>query len=147
MRRIVLPVTMMAAVCLAACQSYKPLTLPSPGSAVGKAARVQYAAPRSVTAARDAGGDSVLRFVSRLEGQVIEVRGDTMTISVARIIDGTGSHPAPAGMRVGVTPDPSIAVDVRDLDGGKTAALAGGGLIVLSVIAVAALVAALGAVY
>jgi hypothetical protein len=147
MIRIALPAAMTAVALLTACHSYKPLPLPSPGSAVGKSVRVQFAVPRSVTAARDAGGDSVLRFVSGFEGRVVAVVGDTMQVSLVRITDGAGNRPAPGGMRIGVTPDPSVAVDIRDVDGGRTAALAGGALVGLYVVAAVVAIAAFAAVY
>lgn len=81
--------------------------------------------PRTLVAARSARSDSVLALVSALEGRLIAVSGDTMNISLLRITDSSPDHQAPPGMMVTVAPDPSVAVDVLELDEAKTAALVG----------------------
>jgi hypothetical protein len=129
MRGVAVPVTL-AAILLAACHSYKPLVLPEPGSVVGKEVRVQFSVPRDLAGVRQAGGDTVLRFVSAFRGRAIAVSGDTLQVAPTRITDGTGEHPAPGGIRVGVLPDPSVAVDAREFDGARTTALGGGALAV-----------------
>jgi hypothetical protein len=147
MRSVALPIVAAAAVLLTACHAYKPVTLPGPGSVVGKEVRVQFSTPRNLTAARDARGDTVLRSVGAVQGRAIAVSGDTLYVALTRITDGTGEHSAPAAIRVGVLPDPSVAVDAREFDEGRTAALAGGTLIAVSIVVVAAAVAAVAAVY
>ena len=56
-------------------------------------------------------------------GRLVAVSGDTMQISLLRITDASADHPVPPGMNVTVVLDPSVAVDVLEVDGGKTAAL------------------------
>ena len=139
MRRIPFPLPMAAAILAAACHSYKPL--PAPASAVGKTVKVQFSVPRTLVAVRGASGDSVFSDVSALRGRVVDAVGDTMHVVLQRITDTALDHPVPPGMTVIVVPAPSVAVDVLAVDEGKTAALAGGTLVVVSVIAVAALLA------
>jgi hypothetical protein len=147
MRSAALRVTVALAVLLAACHSYKPLTLPGPGSVVGKQVRVQFSTPRNVRMVRDGGGDTILVSVGALQGRAVAVSGDTLLVAPALITDGTGEHAAPAALRVGILPDPSIAVDVRDFDDARTAALAGGTVLIIYGVAVIVAVAALAAVY
>ena len=140
MRRSTFTSTMVAAVLVAACHSYKPL--PHPASGVGKTVKVQFSVPRTLVAVRGAGGDSVFSGVSALQGQVGAVEGDTLHVVLRRITDSALDHQVPPGMTVTVVPAPSVAIDVLATDEGKTAALAGGTIVVLSIVAVAALVAA-----
>ena len=113
--------TMAAGFLLAACHSYKaePLT----AAAAGRSVRVQFSMPRALVAARAAESDSTLKLVSTVEGRLVAVSGDTMQISLLRITDASADHPVPPGMNVTVVLDPSVAVDVLEVDGGKTAAL------------------------
>lgn len=145
--RPVAPLVTMVAVLFTACQSYKPLTLPGPGSVVGKEVRVQFSVSRNLAAMKDAGGDTVLHSVSALQGRAIAVSGDTLKIGLVRLTDGAGEHPAPAGIYVGIVPDPSVAVDAREFDEGRTAALAGGAMAGVYVALVIVLVATLATVY
>jgi hypothetical protein len=142
MRRITLPLTMAAAILTAACHSYKPL--PAPASAVGKTVKVQYSVPRTLVAVRGASGDSVFSQVSALRGRVVDAVGDTMHVVLQRITDSALDHPVPPGMTVTVVPAPSVAVDVLEVDEGKTAAFAGGTVVVDAIVALAALIAAGG---
>ena len=141
MRRSAFPLTMAAAMLVAACHSYKPL--PHPASAVGKTVKVQFSVPRNLVAVRGAGGDSVLSQVSAVRGRVVDATGDTMHVVLLRVTDVALDHQVSPGMTVTVVPDPSVAVDVLEIDEGKTAAFAGGTIVVVSALLVVALVAAL----
>lgn len=141
MTRVSRPLIAAAGMLAAACQSYKPL--PDPASAVGRMVNVQFSVPRNVVAMRGASGDSVFTQVSALRGKVSAAAGDTLHVLLQRITDTALDHDVPPGMTVRIVPEPSIAIDVRGVDEGKTAALAGGTLVVLGIVVVAALVAAL----
>lgn len=141
MRRSTFPLTMAAAILAVGCHSYKPL--PHPASAVGKTVKVQFSVPRNLVAVRGASGDSVFSQVSALRGRVVDATGDTMHVVLLRVTDMALDHQVPPGMTVTVVPDPSVAVDVLELDEGKTAAFAGGTIVVVSALLVVALVAAL----
>lgn len=144
MKRMTFPLAMAAALLAAGCHSYKPL--PHPASAVGKTVKVQYAVPRNLVAVRGAAGDSVFSNVSALRGRVVDAVGDTMHVVLLRVTDSALDHQVPPGMTVTVVPAPSVAVDVLEVDEGKTAAFAGGTIIVVSVLLVATLVVALASV-
>lgn len=139
MSRITFPLTMAAALLAAGCHSYKPL--PHPASAVGKTVKVQFSVPRNLVAVRGAAEDSVFSQVSALRGRVVDATGDTMHVVLQRITDSALDHPVPPGMTVTIVPAPSVAVDVLEVDEGKTAAFAGGTIVVVSILAVAALIA------
>ena len=144
MRRTVLPLTAAAAIVAAGCHSYKPL--PEPASAVGKTVRVQFSVPRNLVAARGATGDSLFSAVSALRGQVASVTGDTLHVVMQRVTDSALEHQVPPGLTVDIVPGPSVAIDALAIDEGKTAAFAGGTIVVVSVVALAALIAALATV-
>lgn len=138
MGRTVLPLTTAAAILVAGCHSYKPL--PQPVSAVGRSVKVQFSVPRNLVAVRGAAGDSVFTGVSALRGQVAAVEGDTMHVVLLRVTDTALDHQVPPGMTVKIVPAPSVAIDVLEIDQGKTAAFAGGTVLVLATLAVVALV-------
>lgn len=144
MRRSTFTLTMAAAILAAACHSYKPL--PHPASAVGKTVKVQFSVPRNIVAVRGASGDSVFSQVSALRGRVVDATDDTMHVVLLRVTDTALDHQVPPGMTIRVVPDPSVAVDVLELDEGKTAVLAGGTLVVVSVVLLAALLVAVASV-
>jgi hypothetical protein len=123
MGRITPLLTVAVASLLAACHSYRPQPLPA--IAAGRSVRVQFSMPRTLVAARSARSDSVLKLVSTFEGRLVAVSGDTMKISLRRITDAAPDHEAPPGMTVTVVPDPSVAIDVLELDAAKTTALIG----------------------
>jgi uncharacterized Fe-S center protein len=141
MRRITFPLTMATAILAAGCHSYRPL--PSPASAVGRTVKVQFSVPRNLAAVRGASGDSVFSGVSALRGRVVAIDGDTMHVVLLRITDAALDHQVPPGMTVRIVPAPSVAVDVLEIDEGKTVAVAGGTILVVAVAALVALVAAL----
>ena len=141
MRRSTFPLAMLAAILAVGCHSYKPL--PHPASAVGKTVKVQFAVPRNVVAVRGAAGDSVFSQVSALRGRVVDATADTMHVVLLRVTDTALDHQVPPGMTITVVPDPSVAVDVLEIDEGKTAAFAGGTVVVASTLLVVALLAAL----
>ena len=144
MRRITLPLTMAAAILSAACHSYRPL--PAPASAVGKTVKVQFSVPRNLVAVRGAAGDSVFSQVTALRGRVVDATGDTMHVVLQRITDSALDHPVPPGMTVTVVPAPSVAVDVLEIDQGKTAAFAGGTIVAVAIVGIIVLVVAVGTV-
>jgi hypothetical protein len=139
MSRITVPLAMAAAILAAGCHSYKPL--PAPASAVGRTVKVQFSVPRDLVAVRGATGDSVFSQVSALRGRVVDTVGDTMHVVLQRVTDTALDHPVPPGMTVTIVPAPSVAVDVLAVDEGKTAAFAGGTILVIAVLGVAALIA------
>ena len=141
MRRCTFPLTMAAAILAVGCHSYKPL--PHPASAVGKTVKVQYAVPRNLVAVRGAAGDSVFSQVSALRGRVVDATGDTMHVVLLRVTDTALDHQVPPGMTIRVVPDPSVAVDVLEIDEGKTAVFAGGTIVAVSALLVVALMVAL----
>ena len=143
MRRITLPSILAAAILAAGCHSYNPL--PSPSSAVGRTVNVQFSVPRNLVAVRGAAGDSVFSAVTALRGQVASVTGDTLHVVMQRVTDTALDHHVPPGLTVDVVPAPSVAIDVLGIDEGKTAAFAGGTIVVLSIVVVAALIEALAA--
>jgi hypothetical protein len=82
------------------------------------------------------GADSLLTGVSSLEGRVVAASGDTLRMALSKITDSFGEHMITTGIAVEIHRDPSVAVDVLAIDENRTAAVAGGSLMVVAYVAV-----------
>lgn len=125
----------------AGCHSYKPMTTPT--AAASQTARVQFSQPRRLVARTAAGTDSVFIGVSSLEGHVLAATSDTLELTITKVADALGKRDVTTSVAAKIALDPSVAVDLLSFDANRTAAMSGGAIYAVTVVALIALIAAL----
>ena len=123
-----------------ACQTYRPVTAPN-GAAPSGTLRITFTVPRDVMLERDGARADTLHDVWRLEGRVAAIVADTMRVDVDQAYDRLGRRLAAAG-QVAIVPDSATRLEQRQLSAGRTLFAGVGVLLILSTIAVVALIAA-----
>ena len=144
MRHAHRPVTTLMLLMVAAC--YTQTQVNAPQTAAGREVAVYFGTTRDLPATRGAGA-TVLTGVVQLAGYVSGVHGDTLRIEVRSITDAGGARDVRDGTVVRVVPDARTTINMRTLDGRRTAGAAAGvagGAIIIALALLAALVVGWG---
>ncbi len=121
------------------CHSYRPVTTAAPEGVV----RVIFTPARDVQLQREGMPARLLQDVVRVDGRVAAVSADTLFVHADEIRDGSGHRmavPEDESARVLVVVDANVRVEQRQFSAGKTLAGATGLVLLLSTVALIALI-------
>ncbi len=122
-----------------ACHSYRPVTAVAPQAIV----RVTFTPARDVQVQRDRAPMQLLENITRIDGRVAAVAGDTLFMKADEILNGNGhrvSVPDDGSVQVVVVMDASARIEERQFSAGKTLAGSAGLVLLLATVAVVALI-------
>ncbi len=121
-----------------ACHSYRPVTAAAPEGIV----RVTFTPPRDVWSRRDTMPQEVLHDITRVDGRVAAVSGDTLFVNADEIRDSAGRRvrTADESQQLVIVVDASTRIEQRHFSTGKTLAGAAGVMLLATTVALIALI-------